>query len=184
MTKLLLDSLKGVKLQKNSAKVLSQKFALDAKILTLRYVRISKNRHFKFSPVDFRHYRTSGENKKKLVFEFFLGCRNSFGNILLRQKMIWRLKKASLAATSCFDSYILSQDSWQKNQKRSYVPFLSYLTKIKYPSLKTNQSSIKIDRVEEVFWDKYPVSGFERWDQLIWLHRVTNLKVLKYILIY
>ena len=37
----------------------SQKVALNAKILNLRFVRLSQNQHLKFLLADFRYYRTS-----------------------------------------------------------------------------------------------------------------------------
>jgi hypothetical protein len=61
MKKLLFDSPRGVKLQKTfPQKVMAQKVVLDALILNLSYVQFSKNRHFKFLPVDFQ-YQTSGK---------------------------------------------------------------------------------------------------------------------------
>ena len=53
---------KRCKLQKKWQKVLAQKFELDAKILHLKYVQFSQNRHLKFLAVDFRYYRTYGTN--------------------------------------------------------------------------------------------------------------------------
>jgi hypothetical protein len=38
-----------------------QKVVLDVEIVNLRYGQFSQNRHFKFSPVYFRYYRTSGK---------------------------------------------------------------------------------------------------------------------------
>jgi hypothetical protein len=52
-------------------KVLTQKFLLDAKILSLRYVQFSQNRHFKFLPVDFQYHRTSSKKLKSLSHGVF-----------------------------------------------------------------------------------------------------------------
>jgi hypothetical protein len=42
-----------------------RKVVLDAKISNLSYVQFSQNPHFKFLPVDFRYYQTSGKQSKK-----------------------------------------------------------------------------------------------------------------------
>jgi hypothetical protein len=59
-----------------------QKVVLDVEIVNLRYRQFSQNRHFEFSPVDFRYYRTFGKNPKNLVVEFFIGC--------WMQKTVWK----------------------------------------------------------------------------------------------
>jgi hypothetical protein len=58
-----------------------QKVVIDVEIVNLRYGQFPQNRHFKFSPVDFRYYRTSGKNSKILVAQFFLDC--------WMQKSVW-----------------------------------------------------------------------------------------------
>jgi hypothetical protein len=48
----------------NHKKKSHQKVVLNAKIMNLRYVRFTKNGHFKFLPVNFRYYRTTGIKSK------------------------------------------------------------------------------------------------------------------------
>ena len=48
-----------------------QKFVLGVEIVNLRYGQFSQNRHFKFSPVDFRYYRMSGKKFKNFGRSFF-----------------------------------------------------------------------------------------------------------------
>ena len=84
MNKLLFDSLRGVKLQKLSAKSFAQKIVQEAEKLALKDMRCSQNRLFKILPVNFRYNWTSGKNLKILVLELTLGCwmQKSFGIIL------------------------------------------------------------------------------------------------------
>jgi hypothetical protein len=54
MAKLLFDSLRGVKLQKN----LAQKIVQDAETLASKNVRCPQNRFFNSLPVNFRYHQT------------------------------------------------------------------------------------------------------------------------------
>ena len=59
-----------------------QKFVLGVEIVNLRYGQFSQNRHFKFSPVDFRYYRMSGKKIKNFgrsVFSWLLDAEIRFG---------------------------------------------------------------------------------------------------------
>jgi hypothetical protein len=50
--------------------------------VNLRFRQLSQNRHFKFSPVDFGYYRTSGKKSKIFglsVFSWLLDAENHLG---------------------------------------------------------------------------------------------------------
>ncbi len=52
-------------------KKIRQQFVLGVEIVNSRYGQFSQNRHFKFSPVDFRYYRMSGKKFKNFGRSFF-----------------------------------------------------------------------------------------------------------------
>ena len=81
MNKLLFDSPRGVKLQKN----LAQKVVEIVNLPGDRYRQFSQNLHFIFSPVDFRYYRTSGKKSVWEYLDLLKNCMGTKGGVSLKK---------------------------------------------------------------------------------------------------